>query len=544
MSKIASYLQEHIQGEVLTDPKLRAAVSTDASLLTLTPEMVIYPRATSDIRKAARFSWQLAEKGHILSLTARGGGSDQTGAAIGSGVILDLSAHLHEVFELDAKQKLVRVQPGANFQALSSALGLHGLGIPSAPASAGYSTIGGAVANNASGYLSGRYGDTRKWVSQLEVVLASGDVLQTERLSKRELNRRKGLQTFEGEIYRQIDGLITDNQQLINDKLVGQDSDNAGYRALADVKHRDGSIDLTPLFVGSQGTLGIISEIIMKAEFVNKNIVAIAACFPTIHDAHDAVDGLLKLTPSFMELFDGELFADAAKKGKSYSFYADASQQGSSGAILLLGFDDFSSRARGKKLKKALKFLGTTNAHVSSASDEQAQALLSAREVTAYAISSDGEWSSPPLLDGAHIPLNRLDDFLVGVQKLSEKHHVSLPVFGHILTSVYSIRPKFQLRKVSDKQKVFKLLSDYAELVSAHGGDLVSQAGEGRLKSVFVRHELDADIVALYDAVKLIFDPYGILNPGVKQDGDVRKLAASLRTSYDLTRFDGHSPYA
>lgn len=544
MSKIASYLQEHIQGEVLTDPKLRAAMSTDASLLTLTPEMVIYPRTTSDIRKAARFSWQLAEKGHVLPLTARGSGSDQTGAAIGTGVILDVSAHLNEIFELDAKQKLVRVQPGANFQALNGALGLHGLGIPSVPASASYSTVGGAVANNASGYLSGRYGDTRKWVSQLEIVLASGDILQTERLSKREVNRRKGLQTFEGEIYRQIDGLITDNQQLINDKLVGQEYDNSGYRALADVKHRDGSIDLTPLFVGSQGTLGIISEIIMKSDFVNKTVVTVAACFSTIHEAHDAVDGLLKLTPSFMEIFDGELFSDASKKGKSYSFYTDAAQHGTTGAVLIFGFDDFSGRARSKKLKKALKFLRSTNAHVTSAENDAAQALLAAREVTSYAISSDGEWSSPPLLDGAHIPLNRLDDFLSGVQKLAEKHHVSLPLFGHILSSVYSVRPKLQLRKVGDKQKVFKLLAEYAELVTAHGGDFVSQSGEGRLKSVFVRHELDADIVALYDAVKLIFDPYSTLNPGVKQDADVRKLAASLRSTYDLTSLDGHSPYA
>lgn len=112
MSKVANYLNEHIQGEVTTNMAVRQAMSTDASVLSVMPEMVVYPRTTNDIRKIARFSNQLAEKGHMLPITPRGGGSDQTGAAIGKGIILNTTAHMDAIFELDAKQKLVRVQPG------------------------------------------------------------------------------------------------------------------------------------------------------------------------------------------------------------------------------------------------------------------------------------------------------------------------------------------------------------------------------------------------------------------------------------------------
>jgi len=238
MSKVASYLQEHILGEVSTNPAILKAMSHDGSVLQQTPEMVIYPRVTNDIRKIARFAWQLAEKGHVLPLTARGNGADETGAAIGKGIIISFPAHMNRIFELDSKQKLVRVQPGLNADSLNEALMLHGIGIPALPSSSLYSTIGGAVANNASGPLSGKYGAMGDWVQQLEVVLATGDVLQTGRISKRELNKRKGLQTFEGEIYRNLDNLIEDNKQLIAEQLSADERNNVGYSAIAKVKQK------------------------------------------------------------------------------------------------------------------------------------------------------------------------------------------------------------------------------------------------------------------------------------------------------------------
>ena len=104
MSKVAAYLQEHIQGEVTTNAAILDAKSRDMSVLRVAPEMVIYPRVTNDIRKVARFSWQLAEKGHVLPITVRGGGNDQTGAAIGKGISLVTTAHMNRVFELAPKQ--------------------------------------------------------------------------------------------------------------------------------------------------------------------------------------------------------------------------------------------------------------------------------------------------------------------------------------------------------------------------------------------------------------------------------------------------------
>ncbi|HEV7951868.1 MAG TPA: FAD-binding oxidoreductase [Candidatus Saccharimonadales bacterium] len=543
MSKVAAYLQEHILGEVSTDPAILKTLGMDASVLEISPEMAVYPRVTNDIRKVARFVYQLSEKGHVMSITVRGSGSDQTGAAIGKGISIVLPAHMNRIFELDSKQKLVRVQPGVNAKALNDALLLQGMFIPALPTSAAYSTIGGAVANNASGPLSGKYGDMSEWVHQLEVVLVNGDVLQTERLSKRELDKKKGLQTLEGEIYRRLDNLIEDNRQLIDDKLVSDIRDNVGYSAITKVKRKDGSFDLTPLIVGSQGTLGIISEMILKAQYISTQQVSAFITFANKESARDLLEKFTALKPSVLEYFDGQLFVEAEKQGKTYPFY-DASS-GAFEAGVMIGFDDFSDRARQNKLKKVTKLIESVDAQISVEGTDDAGQLFSAREVTTYLLAPVGkDVSAPPIVDGAYIPNERFEDFQTAVAALAAKHHINLPIHTRALDCIVYARPALELRKIADKQKIFKLLDEYAALVERHGGHLIAEAGEGRVKARFAHKNIGEDVAELFASIKAIFDEHTILNPGVKQSVDLRTLVADLRTDYDTSAFANYTLYS
>lgn len=539
MSKIATYLQEHISGEVTTSPAILEAMSHDMGVLKVLPEMVVYPRATNDIRKIARFAWQLAEKGHVLPLTARGNGTDQTGGAIGKGIILSLPGHMHRVLEFDGKQKLVRVQPGADMRAVNGALALQGMTIPVGQEGG---TAGGAVAKNMGGLLAGKYGMIGSWVKQLEVVLANGDLLQTERLSKRELAKRKGLQTFEGEIYRTIDGLIEDNKQLITEKIAYDVPDNAGYSAIAQVKQKDSSFDLTPLFVGSQGTLGVISEMIMKTDFFSARNAAAVLCFTNKEVARDTLDKLRGLDPAFVEYYDGTIFALAALRGRKYDFAKNVG--GKLEAVVLVGFDDFSDRTRTRKLKKLNKLLRDVDCTMEGAEGDDAEALLAVREVTTFAVVPEGKGvSAPPLFDGAYIPSERFEQYLGALTALATKHQVVLPLHGQILTGLMYTRPLLHLHKVGDKQKVFKLLEEYAALVASLGGHLIGEGGEGRTKARFAYKELDPEVANLFAAIKSAFDPHGIFNPGVKQTAEVRHLTQHLRPDYDTATQSGRIPY-
>lgn len=540
MSKIAKYLNEHILGEITGAKAVRERFSRDRSVLTIKPELVMFPRVTNDIRKAARFSWQLAEKGHVLPLTMRGAGSDETGAAIGKGLIVNTTAHLNNIIYIALKDKdhFVHVQPGVTFKALNDALVWHGLAIPTFPSSAAFSTIGGAVASNTGGQFSGKSGLTGDFVQRLEVVLANGDLIETTRLRKHEVSKKIGLQTFEGEIYRKLDGLIEDNQALINEKLSGNGVDNTGYARIAQVKQKDGSFDLTPLMIGNQGTLGIISEIVLRTDFISKDVTALAAVVSSNEVARDVADALKKLDPDSLETIDGKLFDQARDSGKSYPFFSTTDSDDAIGAVVYVQFNDFNDHVRERKLKKAKKVLKAFNAVVITTDDHTLDELLAIREVTSSIYGSDnGSDTYPPLIDGASIPSDRREDFSLAVMELAAKHHVNLPLHIRVLDGVVFTRPALQLDKVSDKQKVFKIILDYAQLVDKFGGTFLADSSEGRLKANAAYSIIDEDIQHLYEQIRAIFDPFGTMNPGVKQSSDIKSLVEMLRSSYDAADF-------
>ncbi|QQS22254.1 FAD-binding oxidoreductase [Candidatus Saccharibacteria bacterium] len=537
MSKIASYLSGHLAGEVSTRSDVREAISTDLGILKLKPDMVIYPRNTNDIRKVCRFAWQLAEKGHTLPVTVRGAGTDSTGAALGKGAAVVMTAHMNRIFEYEPKQKLVRLQPGVAVGALQQSLALHGTSIMPLVGSHAFGTVGGAVANAVAGLMAGKYGTVDKAVDQLEVVLASGDVIQTGRINKRELSRRKGMQGFVGDIYRGIDAIIEENTDLL-DTLRANDA--TGYNTIADVKQKDGSFDLTPLFIGSQGTLGIITEMIMRGEFRSLHMGVAAMVFASSNTARDALDELCSMTPAFVEYFDAELFETAAKCGRQYEFYKRALDEIKAPAsVVIVGFDEFSDRVRAKRLKKVVKtFAKYEDVVFSTADGDEAQDMLAALDVTYYtALPGEQSEGAPGIFTGFHVPTERLEDFAKSVDLLAQKHHIALPLAGHVYTNTYGVYPTFDLHKVGDKQTVLKLLDALTQTVYSHGGTMVAEGGEGRLKSRFIYNQLDARIVKLYQEVRKVCDPHGYMNSGVKESIELRHLAEMIRDSHDAGQF-------
>lgn len=529
MNKVAIYLRGHISGEVNTRDDVREAMSIDSGVLKQKPEMVIYPRNTNDIRKVARFSWQLAEKGHKLPITARGAGTDATGAAIGKGISLVTAAHMNTLFEYDAKQKLIRLQPGVTVGALNQALALHSTCIMALVGSHPYGTVGGAIASGVTGPLAGKYKGIEPTIDQLEVVLANGDVLQTRRINKRELNKLKGAQSFAGDIYRGIDRIIEDYADVL-DTL--RSNDAVGYNTIADVKQKDGSFDLTPLFVGSQGTLGIISEMIMKSEFRSQHTATAALVFSSSNAARDALDDLCRMTPAYVEYFDAELFETAALLGREFAFYKQAKQTIEPASVVIVGFDEFSERARTKHLKKINKLFGNTDGvALTIASVDTADDLASALDVVHYTAFPDHATEvAPQLFSGFHVPTERLEDFVHALDALAKKEHTALPLSGHAYTNIYSVHPAFSLAKVGDKQKIFKLLGELTKIVYDHGGTMIAEGGEGRLKAKFIYAELDEKLIEMYEEIRKVCDPHGTLNPGVKQVGEVRAMAEMLRS--------------
>lgn len=545
MSKVAHYLQEHVMGEVMVSPDARRYFATDASVLSVTPSLIVYPRNENDVRKTARFTWQLAERGRVIPITARGAGTDLGGAAIGNGIIVAFPAHMHRILELDDKSGVVTVEPGINYAKLQQTLHTHDRFLPPYPASVEYSTIGGAVGNNASGEKSVKYGDTRDFVRSLRVVLANGEIIQTGRLNKRELNKKLGLATFEGEIYRALDALLEESKDIIDKDVRGVTKNAAGY-FLSDIKRKDGSFDLTPLFVGSQGTLGIVTEISMDTEFYNPNTALIVANFEDLEKAQAAVLELraLPTMPSAIEMVDDQLLGLVDKLNPN--LLKDLVPQPFPRIVMLVEFDAPTERLQKKLIKKSQKIFDKIGATYTVETDPLEQEKLwkirhSSATVVAHA---EGGIKALPIIEDGIVPPERFKEYIDGLYALLGRYRLQAALWGHAGDAHLHVQPFFDLSQVGDRQKIFKLMDEYHDLVLSLGGSISGEHGEGRLRAPYLPKQVGPELYAVYQKLKLIFDPYGTMNPGVKMNANIDSVKALVRSGYSLDHLYNHMPHS
>jgi len=541
MSKATDYLQNHLDGEVVASVDVRDYFSTDASIFKVTPQLVVYPRTEQDVRKVARFTWQLAERGKAISITARGGGSDLGGGAIGRGIIVAFPAHLNKILTLDSSRGVVTIQAGLNFGHLQQTLQTHGLHLPPAPASLEYSTIGGALANNASSDQSVKYGVMKDYVRQLKVVLANGEIIETKKLSKKEVNRKMGESTFEGEVYRALNGLLSDHKELLKSQT-STSINNAGYD-LKSIMGKDGSVDLSPLFVGSQGTLGIITEAIVEASTYNPKKSLVLGYFDDLEKAGQAVLALKKLIPSSLEIVGGSLLSFVHKTSPNL-LKGILLDTGAPQAIVFVQFDNKASRTQHLLIRKAKKILQKYAYHQQVSYDlvEQEKLLKIRQSASAVLWDSMGTKRALPAIDDSVVPLNVLPEFLKKAQELFAANYLDVPMWGHAGDGNIHMQPFFDLNEVGDRQKLLKIMEEFYQLVVSFGGSISGGYNDGRIRGPYLRLQYGEEMYQVFRKVKQIFDPYDTLNPGVKIDVLEKDLIQDMRQNYSLSHFFTHLP--
>ncbi len=543
MSKVAHYLQEHLLGEVTASEDARTFFSTDSSIFHVTPSIIVYPRTEQDVRKTARFTWQLAERGRVLPITARGAGTDQSGSAIGPGIVLVFPAHMNRIVQLDMKTGNTVVEPGLMYGRLQQTLHTHDRFLPPYPASFDYSTIGGAVGNNASGEKSFKYGSTEDYVKGLRVVLANGEVITTGRLAKRELSKKLGLSTFEGEIYRQLDTLIEEHKDTLKAMELGVSKNTAGYN-LADVKQANGSFDLTPLFVGSQGTLGLITEITLATEEFNPETTLFMASFDSVDSACEAVTELRHLPdrPSSIEMVDGHLLSFVNRLNPNQ--LKGVVDTPIPSMMLFIEYDNVGDRNRKKCAKRTRRILDKLATKYEQADEyESRMRLWKVRNASSSLLShTENRLKAVPIIDDAIVPVASLAELIKGAYALFAAAKLQVAAWGHAGDGNIHLQPFFDLAQLGDRQRAFRLYEEYYKLVLSLGGSTSGQSGDGRLRAPLLPQVYGADAYALLEKVKAIFDPYGTLNPGVKIGVTLDQVKPLVRGHYSLSHLYTHMP--
>ena len=541
MSKVAHYLQEHLLGEVTASPEIRRHFSYDASILRLVPSIVVYPRNEGDVRKTARFSWQLARRGRILPITARGGGSNTSGSAIGSGILLVFTAHMNKILMLDAKKEFIVVEPGATYDKLEQILYTHGLFLPPYPGSQHYATIGGGIATNAIGEKSVKYGTTGQHVEKLRVVLANGEVIETGPLSKRELNRKLGLATFEGEVYRGIDALLEENSELIERERqrVKALRNAMGYN-LFDIKSKK-TFDLTPLFIGSQGTLGIITEATLEVVVHNPITSMAVLSLIDLNDLQHILPEVLKLKPSIFDMVNKAAIDLVLEINPNQ--LSDVLDNPKAAIHLFIEFDDPKEGDKKKALKKLQKIARKVDStfHSTKHPEEMERYWKIRHSVGSILTQPQGQSKAVPVAEDICVPVSSLVEFLHRATEIYESNGLAAAAWGHAGDGVVRMQPMLDLGQVGDRQKLFKVSEAIYEVVKDLDGSITAAAGDGRIRAPYTSMVYSPEFYALMLKVKKIFDPYGTLNPGVKT-ASADEVKALMRGEYNLAHHHEHLP--
>ena len=536
-------LRTQLLGTITDAKAVREHFATDNSVFTITPAAVAYPKTSQDVQEVVAYAASQAtkkgKKATKLNVIGRGNGGDRSGGALGDGIMVVFPAHLNKLKRLTKDR--VSVQPGQTFDALQQTLRTHDRCLPAVPAASHSATLGGVVSNNAGGARSYKYGSIANWVTGLKVVLDDGSIIETGRISRRELNRKKGLMTREGDIYRGIDGLLQDHQALIKQAQPATSKNAAGYR-LGAIKRRDGSFDLSQLFIGAQGTLGLITEVTLKTAAYEPRTSLVAGYFGSLEQLGEAVLQLRKLRPSAIEMVDSHLLEFLRQHHPE--IIADIVPDPLPRAMLLVEFDNPSHLRQNILTRRAARLMGKfASSHLATANPEEQERLWRVRGFASTALWLKNATGSPlPIIEDACVPVAKLPEFLADVHKLLRKHKLEAATWGHAGDANFYFQPLIDLSKAKGRTTVFKLMDEFYGLVIKLGGTISGEQGDGLLRAPYLEKQYGPDIYHIFREVKRICDPREIFNPRIKLGVTKKDLEPLLRHEYSPKQGYGHLP--
>ena len=521
MGKIARYLNQLTVGNVFDNPEVLEDYATDYSALKIKPKFVAFPESTDDVRKLLKFFNQLATKDIKVAVTPRGTGHDTGGAALSNGIIIS-TEKLNKLLEIDPRERLVHVQAGITLKELNTALSVSGLTIP--VNTDGDETIGGLISNCPVDNCAGKYGGITNYVERIEVILANGECIQTNRLKKYAVAKKASERSVEGTIYRKMAKIVHDRQNIIN-KIRKNDYELSGYHNVIEVSKRE-SMDLMPLFFGAQGTLGIISEVILKAVPMTNRPMRVVATFKEIGTAIMYMKALQAMKPEKIDFYDLSIIAEARETGKNldgvirkldsgYVVFASFAERATSKLKKIMGMKD--------KLPRSTKFVFEK--------PENKTTLNEFENSLANYLSYVKNGERVPILTDFYLPEENIEDFLKDLKVLGEKLKLDLALYGSFATSIYSLRPKFDLEAKDYNKQATTFLRAGAYVINRQGGKLAGGTPEGRLKAVVINDEMSESEKKLYTDIKQIFDPNGILSPDIKMGAVSRFTLTHFRNT-------------
>jgi FAD/FMN-containing dehydrogenase len=534
--------EDGFHGGVSTDKKFLEKYSTDESIFSIRPQVVLQPKNKRDVEIATKLIAQETKRFSSLSITPRAAGTGLSGGSLTDSIVMDVCTHLHHIGPVEEHKGkiIITCEPGAMWRDVEKKLKRHDAYLPPYTSSKDICSIGGSIANNAAGPDSLRYGHCADWVESLDVVLSDGHTYTLRPLSYKEFAKLSKEKNEYARIAREIFSLIEKNEKIIEDGRPKTQKNSAGY-ALWDVistsvarfKKGDGTFDLTRIISGSQGTIGIVTSLTLRALPIQKNTTLITLPIFDLQEAASAITKALEYNPINIEIFDALTF-DLALKNPSFfkdrldgmdyykvllsmytTYHVRYGRKTPEFTILITLDEETTKQTPAEVIASRIKTTSTKARVVTN--PIEAEMLWQIRRAS-FTLSKFQDPTKRPaaFLEDMTVPPENLSKFFIEIKKLFKEFNVTSAVHGHGGNGHFHFYPLLDFTQKTTPLMVEKMAEKFYNTAIKYNGNICGEHNDGIIRTPHLSKVFTKQVLGLFKKTEAIFDPDDIFNPGKK----------------------------
>lgn len=539
MDSLKEKLQNVFKGELETDEQTREFYSHDASLFELKPQVVGFPKDVDDLKAVVKFVNEHKKEHPELSITPRARGTDMSGGAIGESILLDVSKYMTELVKVSSLE--ATVQPGMMYKDFEVETLKQGALLPSYPASRDMASVGGMMSNNSGGEKSLEYGKTDNFVTGLKMVFSDGNEYVVKPLTKAELVRKMSQGDFEGNLYKQTFDLLEAHYDEIQAAKPNVSKDSTGYHLWNVWNRETGIFDLTKLFVGAQGTLGLISEGTVKLVPHRPHSGLLVMFLKDINKLGELVPAVLKHKPATFESFDDKTLWLSIRFMPSFlkllgpkrfiqlliNLIPDGLQllRGIPKLVLMVEFNGETESEVRDKVRALHKDLGRyraryeINGFEETPTEAKSEKFWVMRRYSFQLLRSKvKDKHTAPFIDDFVVPPAHLAEFLPKLRVIIKKYKLFATIAGHMGDGNFHVIPLMKIEDPKERAKLEPAMKEVNELVIKYGGSVSGEHNDGMVRGPWLKAMYGDDVLGHMKEIKKIYDPENIFNPHKKTD--------------------------
>ncbi len=540
-------LAKKLRGDVMDDEKTLTLMSRDTSIFSRMPSLVVYPKDAEDVATLVREVRAAKEKGEDVSITGRSAGTDMSGGPLSRSIVAVFTKYMNRIWSVTDHE--ATVEPGCYYRDFEEATLRKNLILPSYPASKNIAAMGGIVANNSGGERTLEYGKTETYVEELEVVLSDGSQTTFKALNENELEEKKKLETFEGEIYRKMSTLLRENEEAIRNAKPKVSKNSAGY-ALWSVRDEEKKMfNLAKLICGSQGTLALLTKITLSLVKPHKNRSMLVVFLSDIKVLPEIVRRVLPFKPESFESYDDHTFSLAVRflpqmlsqMGLIRAIHLGISflpevllvaEGGVPKLVLMAEFGGETHEEAYKKAQTAREALLDLHLPTRLTKDEHGSEKywIVRRESFALLRKNLSGLYATPFIDDFVVPPDTYPEFLPRLEELLSKYDLTYTIAGHIGDGNFHIIPLMDMKQEKTHAVILELSRKVYDLVIEYGGTTTGEHNDGIIRTPYLGQLFGSEMVHLFEETKKIFDPLNIFNPGKKVGGTFENIKNDMIT--------------